>query len=354
MPTAILHALDTVFFRDGRPFSMGDDSFAQGIFPPPPSVLYGALRSCFIAKGLEESADLHHSIEDSSKLKIHCIAFDDNMGSQYFPMPKDLIVPIGIKPLKAQLLALESGPEYSSSQTPMVLKSPPNVLKTEDEPHLISSIALQSYLGGDSSSFPVKRLSEFISFETKVGIGRNKETNTVEEGKLYKIQTNRMSNSNGKQLDFSVEYSAIDLPQGTIIPLGGEGRVAQLTHSEDVKIDLKHPGSINFKIYLSTPAIFQNGWKPENLLKKLGLELLAVASSNPLHIGGWDIRARKPKPMLQFVPAGTVYYVKAETLEKAELAALEIHGKAISDNINQTDYCAMGFGIAFIGKNIQA
>ena len=352
MPTAILHALDTVFFRDGRPFSMGDDSFAQGVFPPPPSVLYGALRSCFIAKGLEESTDLHQSIDESSKLRIQCIAFDDSMGSQYFPLPKDLIVPTGLKPSRAQLLVLEDGPEYSSCQTPMVLKSLPNILKTEEEPYLIDSIALQNYLDGLSSSFSVKRLSEFISVETKVGIGRNKETNTVEEGKLYKIQTNRMSNANGKQLDFSLGYCAIDLPEDTIIPLGGEGRVAQLKHALEIKIDFKPPESIDFKIYLSTPAIFQNGWKPENILNKFGLELLAVASSAPLHLGGWDIRARKPKPMLKCVPAGTVYYVKAETLEMAKLAASEIHGKAISDNINQTDYCAMGFGIAFIGKNL--
>lgn len=45
--------LDTLFFRDGKPFSMGDNDWADGIFPPHPSVFYGALRSAYIGKNID-------------------------------------------------------------------------------------------------------------------------------------------------------------------------------------------------------------------------------------------------------------------------------------------------------------
>ena len=48
----LLNPTDTIFFRDGRPFNMGEDTYAQGIFPPPPSVLYGALRTAYMAANL--------------------------------------------------------------------------------------------------------------------------------------------------------------------------------------------------------------------------------------------------------------------------------------------------------------
>lgn len=42
-----MEAFDTLFFRDGKPFSMGDDVWANGVFPPYPSTLYGALRASY-------------------------------------------------------------------------------------------------------------------------------------------------------------------------------------------------------------------------------------------------------------------------------------------------------------------
>lgn len=40
-----IQALGTLFFRDGKPFTMGAETYAEGIFPPLPSTIYGALRT---------------------------------------------------------------------------------------------------------------------------------------------------------------------------------------------------------------------------------------------------------------------------------------------------------------------
>ncbi len=39
---------DTLFFRDGKPFTMGSETWADSIFPPYPSTVYGAIRSWLI------------------------------------------------------------------------------------------------------------------------------------------------------------------------------------------------------------------------------------------------------------------------------------------------------------------
>jgi len=41
--------VDTFFFRDHRPFQMGADAAASGMFPPRPGTVYGALRAAYIA-----------------------------------------------------------------------------------------------------------------------------------------------------------------------------------------------------------------------------------------------------------------------------------------------------------------
>jgi len=45
-----IKSFDTLFFRDGKPFTMSEDNWADGIFPPPPSVIYGALRAAYFAQ----------------------------------------------------------------------------------------------------------------------------------------------------------------------------------------------------------------------------------------------------------------------------------------------------------------
>ncbi|HXH40882.1 MAG TPA: type III-B CRISPR module-associated Cmr3 family protein, partial [Thermoanaerobaculia bacterium] len=46
---------DVLFFRDGKPSSIGDDHYLRSIFPPYPSTLYGLVRT---QRLLEEGCDL--------------------------------------------------------------------------------------------------------------------------------------------------------------------------------------------------------------------------------------------------------------------------------------------------------
>lgn len=73
MPTIEIQALDTLFFRDGKPFDMGDDNWAEGIFPPPPSVIYGALRSAYFAEHPENMALANTDNDPTKEIRINQI-----------------------------------------------------------------------------------------------------------------------------------------------------------------------------------------------------------------------------------------------------------------------------------------
>jgi CRISPR-associated protein Cmr3 len=358
MPFISIKATDTLFFRDGRPFSMGDETFAQGIFPPPPSVLYGALRSAAIANGLQEGKNLDQLISETESLSINFFGFQIG-NDTYLPMPLDLIAPKPIKDkvgsLTANALVLDKKPLYSSAISYNILKSDIQQ-KTEDEPKLIYDYTFaEEYLKGNAKELHVLKRSDYILSETKIGIGRERDTNIAQDGKLFRVQMNRLAKEtkNGiKELKFFLEFEGAELPEKGWLALGGERRTAFYQAEKEYIPSISPPelDSKRFKIYLSTPAVFKGGWQPENLLERYELKVLAAAIDRPTQIGGWDMQKRKPKPMLNCVPAGSVYYLEAADIEEAKNAALNIHGKSISDNINDNNYQKQGFGISYVGK----
>ena len=48
-----LQPLDTLFFRDGKPFNKGEENWADAIFPPFPATIYGALRTAYFNEHIE-------------------------------------------------------------------------------------------------------------------------------------------------------------------------------------------------------------------------------------------------------------------------------------------------------------
>jgi CRISPR-associated protein Cmr3 len=66
-----IHALDTLFFRDGKPFERGEESVANGSFPPLPSVIYGALRTAFLGESFEkQDFAFDNFVTESAMLEI--------------------------------------------------------------------------------------------------------------------------------------------------------------------------------------------------------------------------------------------------------------------------------------------
>jgi CRISPR-associated protein Cmr3 len=343
-----IDALDTLFFRDGKPFTMGEDTWANGVFPPSPSVIYGALRSAYFSHHLNELKKANNEDDPTRDLKIKrfYILADNDI---YLPLPNDCVKKKGSKDNFVSVLPMQELKDIRSScPTQYALKSE-GVVESVDG-GLININSFEEYLKCTKASFSSLKVADRVLPEPKIGIGINKETGTSEEGKLYRVDMRRLKDI-GLLVDF--EFEGFDLPEKGMIKLGGEGKAVSYEQFKpvDLSIDNFNFDENEFKLYLSTPAIFKNGWLPNWIDKKtligkykeLKLKLLAASIGKPISIGGFDMRKRIPKPMCKAVPAGSVYYF--EVIDGKIQKAFEIFNQfAISEF-----YQEQGFGIAYVG-----
>lgn len=357
-------AIDTLFFRDGKPFTSGEETWADGMFPPYPSVIYGAVRSWFLSN-IGKIND--HSIEESGKIKIRNIyykIFHNGDGELSLPLPLDLVEPkekgktieeiriekereLNKKTYKVVKLQIKPNTGLSSSPHDSLLEPPSGIKEVEQiSGGFIDSGKFKAYLEGKLVKAEIRKINEAITNEFKVGIAKGKITNTALEGKLYRVGMQRPNN-----ISLVIEF---DLPrelnnQYKFMKLGGEGKATSISiakgriDSLKIKNDSIDLEQGQFKLYLSTPSIFKEGWKPN--LKALGIEaeLITAVVGKPLNIGGFDMKKIEPKPMLKAVPAGSVYYYK--TKEDSQKVIDKLQGKSVSDFLSE-----QGFGIAFVGN----
>jgi CRISPR-associated protein Cmr3 len=357
---AEIRPLDTLFFKDGKPFSRGDETWADGVFPPYPSVVYGALRTWFISQqpgGL--SGDI---LSKSEKIKINHICYEFGGNEIMMPMPLDLAESKDKSASKRKEEKEKSEYEVvglvpemienrvSNYPFKMVLMPQKEQLVEEVEQGFIAESAFMTYLNAPDAYFSVKKLADIVQTEPKVGIGRNYYTNTAKDSMLYRVGMRRAS-SFRLRVDF-------DLPDGAevghedsyFIKLGAENKVAEMhiassgrtkISSDDIELT-----SRKFKLYLSTPAIFiKNGWYPDLTAHNINATLVAAAVGKPLHIGGFDMKGNKPKNMFKAVPAGSVFFYEAAESENMNTLKERLFGKSISEEMKD-----QGFGIAYIGK----
>lgn len=378
-----IKALDTLFFRDGKPFSMGEESWADGIFPPPPSVFYGALRTLYFSQNSHE-IHLANTPEDPTKdFKIKGIYFYFNE-ALHFINPKDYVkVKVdedGEEYNYYDILSIEKKSEISTYTLEHFFLQPEKGNIKDDEGFIINDSFRKYVISGsiDENIDSIIELSKYIQIEPKIGIGRNKQTNTTNEGLLYRVGTRRLAFTsqlsedkfdNSEEVEYVsliVDFEGLEIKgeQGTF-KLGGEGKFVSYQILND---EVKVPGyklkedAIFFKLYLLTPALFKSGWKPDwieddniGFFKfyneetqsedEIQLKLLTASIGKPVAIGGFDMQKKEPKPLLKAVPAGSVYYF--EVLNKSDIAKVSkaFQLKSISE-INQKE----GFGITIVAK----
>ncbi|MDK2836502.1 MAG: CRISPR-associated protein Cmr3 [Thermosediminibacterales bacterium] len=355
-----IEALDTLFFRDGRPFTMGSETWANGIFPPPPSVIYGALRSAYFAENIDELHKAKTEEDPTRNLKINGIFL--NIGeSIYYPLPLDCVKHKKSEEDKcAFMLSLDDNNVISSCLTQMLLKSPDNREVETVEGGILDSISFEDYLSLRGKNFFYKKISEYVLLEAKIGIGKNKQTLTtdVENGRLHRVGMNRLASRMGtgretETLSLVVDFTGLRLPERGFLRLGGEGKAAFYNRIEDLDI-VKSAGlkGKRFKLVLTTPAIFERGWMPRWINRErlkgeyegIKLKLLTAAVGKYLSIGGFDIKDKKPKPMRRAVPTGSVYYFELFNERDMAKVADVFNYKSISD-YNREE----GYGVAFVG-----
>ncbi len=345
-----IEAIETLFFRDGKPFNLGAETWADVVFPPYPSVLYGALRSTVLfQKGISFSqADTEKDPSRKLVIKGIYLAVNDNL---YLPMPLDCAKEKDSRNNKAMLLKLAERP-LSSYPLPKTLGSESEIEAIADG--LLHEAIFEHYLRGSKVLF-YDRIDRFIRTEPRVGIARNIETKAVLEGRLYRVGMIRPENEKKEKTALVIDFEGIELEERGLLRLGGEGKIVHYARTgngiEDGMAAFPELDNDMFKIYLSTPALFKHGWLPGWIeegtflgeLAGIKVKLIAASVGKHISIGGFDYKLGKPKPMKRAVPPGSVYYF--QTLSgKAAAGLQEIHGKSVSDYEKEK-----GFGVAYIG-----
>ncbi len=365
-----IKALDTLFFRDGKPFERGEESVANGSFPPLPSVIYGALRTAMLGDNFEnQDFTFENFVTESAKLEIKQFFLKINQ-ELFAAVPLDLIGhevknDKGKKETHADLIEhLIPKPLASSSLSTFVLRTSKMIKAKElSGKFLLQFNDLKEYLDGRENSFIPTSLN--LTVEPKLGIGRNNFSRTTEDALLYRVNMQRLES----KLDFQkktlsntfslvVGFDKLNLKKKNgFFKLGGEGKTINYeSYTKENDVPLITLKDNRLKIYLATPAIFSNGSMPDFIKKgffekegkKIAVRLLTSAIGKPLMVGGFDMDKRMPKAMYKAVPAGSVYYLETDTTDAANELAQCLHQTSISE-VRKNE----GFGICYIGRITQ-
>ncbi|MCF8245169.1 MAG: type III-B CRISPR module-associated protein Cmr3 [Saprospiraceae bacterium] len=348
-----IEALDPLFFRDGRPFALGEETYAEGIFPPLPTTVRGAFRSHWMSCQLgQPNADKDILARTSNKLELDYFGLGV-AGSPVFPAPLDLFFPGKDVPATSMgLLDKKTITSSCPSEVSHLFKAPNNGKTESVAGHLLETGTMKDYIDGKSpASFETKRLTDFSTKEHKIGIGRDNELHRTKDGLLFRLVANRFRDEKDKELCILLDLQGFDAQQvpisnATVMPLGGERRSVTI---KAVDFSLPKRPNINgkhFKICLLTPALFDS-WYPTHLLTDFkGLKLVAACIGKPLSVGGWDILKKSPKPMRRAVPTGSVYLMEAKDEEQANEIAEIYHAKSICQPADARE----GFGFCFIAQ----
>jgi len=351
-----INPLDTLFFKDGKPFSMDEETWADGIFPPPPSVFYGALRTAYMAQYNQDITTINTDTDPTRELKISGISYF--MGEQQvYPLPLDVVKKKGDIEYKVFLLKKNKNTYISSLDTGKANKLrylliPPFEEEVKNmEGGFISKTSLENYLNGDENEFDAYPLEDYLLTEPKVGIGRDSKTHTASESRLYRVGMLRLKN-----FQFIVGFENLQIEESGFLKLGGEGKAVTYQSSHRATNPEQYqPANNLFKIYLATPALLENGWLPgwldpvtlEGQYPGTGIQvkLIAAATGKPLFIGGFDMKEKKPKKMLKAVPPGSVFYfeIQGDVSDEQKEALEPVAFCDYPERVNE------GFGLTFMG-----
>lgn len=365
---------DVLMFRDGRPFAGGDDHFARGMFPPSPTTIYGALRSHILSNHWSEFNKFASKFEEDQipeDVKAE-IGMPDKLGSlalcqftlakrtnshieQLFPMPKDVVKEKGVEDGKPSILTFFN---LINSRTitdlPAGLSNMwyPTEKPMEADAGFLSVKEIEEYLSGNLPSSVIKQ-KDVYETEERTGVKKNRLTRSVETGRLYSVEYFRLNENVGFAIE--VENTKL-LPESGILRLGGDNRSAGYTEASWINIPTeriikKIAETKRFKLVLTTPAIFNQGWLPEGIdadtmqgqINGVEARLISACIGKPIGIGGYDFVKNQPKIMKKAVPAGSVYYFELKD-GKVDNLFEKLWLKSTSD-----ERAHEGFGITLIG-----
>jgi CRISPR-associated protein Cmr3 len=378
MTTLVLRPLDTLFFRDGRPYNQDDPGQAEAasVFPPHPPTVVGAVRAA-----LARAMGWPGRTWDKTKLGdgVDWRKGDGALGPLRFTGPYVLrndepLFPAPLSLVRAKnrnggdiLEVLSPGDllacDLGETRLPAAPKNAEGWKTLEGK--WLTLAGMEQALAGKAPS-QIVDADAIYGAEPRVGVQRDASTRTTKRfeaeggeparGALYAAAHVRPA----KDVALAVEVDGLpDLSAaGALAPLGGEGRSVWI-EQRDQKIKLpKAPelkpgkdGVLRYTVTLITPAdLGEPGedWpRPGDRLfgsagEPLPGTIVSACLGRAIAIGGWDTGARGPLPLRPLVRAGGVFFLEAKGDEAQAVASWRVGavGRA----------AGWGFGRMLIGR----
>jgi CRISPR-associated protein Cmr3 len=401
-----LTPLDTLFFREPRPFTAGEGADAWSLFPPTPLTIQGMIRSKLLSDYCgpwkENWTESNNSIErvvgppgglpGTLAIRGPWLVKD---GQWLLPAPLDLVLAsiAGEEPPTAALReAAVLAPEPMNGECKRTTSLPEKLRplhppKDKERKEWKDFRGLSGWLTWDAyhaylthgrvTLQPGKnwwRPDMLWEEELRPGIAMDYARNRVKKGMLYFARHVRLRPG----VALGLEVSGLDaLPRQWTLPFlapfGGEGRAVSVEDcsapcwpssiSEDVNTRITRSG--RFKVVLTQPAWFQKAWHPHWMNEDtgdctyngVGFQWVAARIERAMKIGGWDLANQRPKPLRAFVPAGSVFYFEGLKDTKDTKAACDTFwNRCISQNPVDSNgnfleaFDRIGFGHALVGN----
>jgi len=316
-----IDAVDSLFFRDARPFEAASRA-ASGL--PSPQTLAGAIRSLLAELNGVPLGRLGQSIRDGTTFAQALETFGAASGGvarvavrgPWFSLDERLLAPapanlymnkeedvlVRLDPLGSGLPGWEPP---APGMKPLWRRGRSAVQAVEG---FLEVRGLERFLeGGTPALSEVVPTGAVYGYDDRTGIGVNDASNTAAAGQIYAIRM--LALQPGACLVAGLQGPArtleplLDRP--VLMRFGGEGRHV-IVRAEQGSVDFwpeiaSKPGRGRL-IMLTTPACF-DGWCPETIRP------LAAAVPGFEAVSGWDLAIGGPKPNRFMVPAGSVFFL---------------------------------------------
>lgn len=401
----LIRPLDTLFFRDGRPFNQDDEGMAdvRSVFPPWPTVMAGAFRAAMArAQGWEDGKSwISKDARDGKSFKDVLGDGPHNTGQLEFGPPvvlrevaKDRWERLYPAPL--HLLGKETPQCWTltflrpDEERPFTTDLGETCLPAMTKPvdgakplagRWLTPAGMGTVLAGRRPGpDDIVPESELWAAEFRVGLQRSSASRTAEPGMLYAASHVRLVEGVARDRDkphqgrhlppVALGLEVEKLPTGwqpqAVTPVGGFQRLAEIKGGGwDEAEPPPKPHDGRYIVVLTSPLPLQVidkqqetgcclvGWnRPGGRLPDLPGEIVSACLDRPLMIGGWDGRRPEdrthgflgPIAMTPHLPAGSVFFMRCEN---AEIKTL-FDGRPC--RIGVADREKLGFGACLIGR----
>lgn len=389
MPERILdiHALTPLLLRDGRPFSAtGDEARALSLPSPLPGTLAGFVRTQ-VGRAAGWNWHDHDALKAAHDIPVHSsLLFRD--GVPMLPAPRNAVIDRAGKVWRTaprELLEGE-GCDLPEEMRPLdFVGEQPDDFKPERGYAYWPAEALTAWLLNQTPSTPGKISG--LPLEERTHVAIDPQTGMAEDGQLFSVSYRSFEDRTVKpgQADSIIPEHQHHIwtlriranlpdsaPETSTGHLGGERRPATLKvladssanwfrMSSELKAALLDQTNTRLCMVLTTPALFDDGWKPGWLSRDAGPQLPAGLSAIRPHLklmgaavgrreaaSGWSLRENMPRSVRWMVPAGSVYFfeVSNNAPANAREKLLEAWLRPLSDKqADQKD----GYGCAAWG-----